>query len=336
MTTMSEYKRKEVSDEVLLEIHGLKTQFFTEDGVVKAVDGVDLTIHKGEILGLVGESGCGKTITSLSILNLVPDPPGKIVAGEIIFKERDLLKISEKELRSIRGNEISMIFQDPMTSLNPVFKVETQILENIKLHQDLEDEEALNQGIQMLELVGIPDASRRIHDYPHLFSGGMRQRAMIAMAMSCQPDLLIADEPTTALDVTIQAQILDLMKDLQDELNMAILYITHNLGVIADICDTVAIMYAGNIVEYSDVNTIFNNPTHPYTRALLGSIPRMDRKLDRLEVIKGLVPNLITPPSGCRFHPRCTYATALCSEEKPPNIEVNPSHNVLCHYATQI
>jgi oligopeptide/dipeptide ABC transporter ATP-binding protein len=336
MAIKSEFLRKEISDEVLLEIRGLKTQFFTEDGVVKAVDGVDLKIHKGEVVGLVGESGCGKTITSLSILNLVPDPPGKIVAGEVIFKERDLLKISEKELRSIRGNEISMIFQDPMTSLNPVFKVETQILENIKLHQDLEDEEALNQGIQMLELVGIPDASRRIHDYPHLFSGGMRQRAMIAMAMSCQPDLLIADEPTTALDVTIQAQILDLMKDLQDELNMAILYITHNLGVIADICDTVAIMYAGNIVEYSDVSSIFNNPTHPYTRALLGSIPRMDKKLDRLEVIRGLVPNLITPPSGCRFHPRCTYATALCAQEKPPNIAVNPSHNVLCHYATQI
>ncbi|MCK5614812.1 ABC transporter ATP-binding protein, partial [Candidatus Pacearchaeota archaeon] len=221
-------------------------------------------------------------------------------------------------------------------SLNPVFTVENQILENLKLHQDLNDEEALKAGIQMLELVGISDAPRRIFDYPHLFSGGMRQRVMIAMALSCRPDLLIADEPTTALDVTIQAQVLELMKTLREDLDMAILYITHNLAVIAELADTVAVMYAGNIVEYADVVELFGNPTHPYTRALLGSIPRMDLKLDRLDVIKGNVPNLITPPTGCRFHPRCRYATKLCSEEKPPDTEVDPNHSVLCHYAGSV
>ncbi len=324
------------TDGTILEMKGLKTQFFTEDGVVKAVDGVDLIIRRGEVLGLVGESGCGKTMTSLSILRLIPDPPGKIVEGEIFFNGKDLLKLSEDEIREIRGNEISMIFQDPMTSLNPVFTVENQILENIKLHQNLDDKDALKSGIQMLDLVGIPEAEKRIHDYPHLFSGGMRQRVMIAMALSCQPDLLIADEPTTALDVTIQAQVLELMKKLQEEFNMSILYITHNLGVIAEISDNVAVMYAGHIVEYAAVEPLFGNPSHPYTQALLGSIPRMDKKLDRLSVIKGTVPNLITPPTGCRFHPRCPYATKLCKEQKPPYIDVEPNHMVYCHYAGQI
>ncbi|MFX0051670.1 MAG: ABC transporter ATP-binding protein [Candidatus Hodarchaeota archaeon] len=314
----------------------MKTQFFTEDGVVKAVDDVNLKIRRGETLGLVGESGCGKTITSLSILRLVPSPPGKIVAGSVNFEGENLLEYSEEEMRKIRGNEISMIFQDPMTSLNPVFTVKNQITENIKLHQDVSDDIAFEKAVDMLKLVGIPAAERRINDYPHLFSGGMRQRVMIAMALSCNPQMLIADEPTTALDVTIQAQVLDILKNLQEDLNMAILYITHNLGVIAEIADNIAVMYAGNIVEYTDVDTLYHQPRHPYTRALLSSIPRMDRKIDRLGVIKGTVPNLITPPSGCRFHPRCTYASKKCSEEFPPEIKVGRNHTVLCHYADQI
>ncbi|MHA2225430.1 MAG: ABC transporter ATP-binding protein [Candidatus Hodarchaeales archaeon] len=324
------------SDEVVLEVNGLKTQFFTEDGVVKAVDGVDFKIRRGEVLGLVGESGCGKTITSLSVLRLVPDPPGKIVEGTVLLNNKNLLDFTDEEMRRIRGKEVSMIFQDPMTSLNPVFTVENQIIENIKQHQDLEEEEALQKAIEMLRLVGIPEAERRIHDYPHLFSGGMRQRVMIAMALSCNPQLLIADEPTTALDVTIQAQVLDLMRELRSELNMGILYITHNLGVIAEMCDNVAVMYAGNIVEYTNVETIFSIPQHPYTRALLSSIPRMDMKLDRLGVIRGIVPNLITPPEGCRFHPRCVYATEKCAKEKPVNIETEPNHFVFCHYAGEL
>jgi len=318
--------------EILLEIKNLKTQFFTEDGIVKAVDDISFYIRRGEVLGLVGESGCGKTVSSLSILRLVPDPPGKIVGGEILFQGENILEKNSEEMRHIRGNEISMIFQDPMSSLNPVFTVKNQLLENIKLHQDVTPEEALQKGIEMLELVGIPEADRRIHDYPHLFSGGMRQRVMIAMALSCNPSMLIADEPTTALDVTIQAQVLDLMRDLREDLNMAILYITHNLGVIAEMADRIAVMYAGNIVETADTLTIFKGPHHPYTKALLSSIPRMDKKLDRLGVIKGTVPNLITPPSGCRFHPRCPIATEKCSREVPPWVETEPDHFALCHY----
>ncbi|NHJ01360.1 MAG: ABC transporter ATP-binding protein [Candidatus Heimdallarchaeota archaeon] len=324
------------AEEPLLELEHLKTQFFTEDGVVKAVDDVSFKLHRGEVLGLVGESGCGKTITSLSILKLVPTPPGKIVGGKVMFNGEDLLELSEERMRQIRGNEISMIFQDPMTSLNPVFTVKNQILENIKLHQDVSEDEALEKGIELMQMVGIPEARRRINDYPHLFSGGMRQRVMIAMALSCNPQMLIADEPTTALDVTIQAQVLDLIKDLQEDLNMAVLYITHNLGVIAEIADNVAVMYAGNIVEYTDVNTIYDKPDHPYTRALLSSIPRMDKKISRLGVIRGTVPNLITPPSGCRFHPRCPYATEKCSTQVPPYVEIEPSHFSFCHYAATL
>ena len=324
------------AEEPLLELEHLKTQFFTEDGVVKAVDDVSFKLHRGEVLGLVGESGCGKTITSLSILKLVPTPPGKIVGGKVMFNGEDLMELSEERMRQIRGNEISMIFQDPMTSLNPVFTVKNQILENIKLHQDVSEDEALEKGIELMQMVGIPEARRRINDYPHLFSGGMRQRVMIAMALSCNPQMLIADEPTTALDVTIQAQVLDLIKDLQEDLNMAVLYITHNLGVIAEIADNVAVMYAGNIVEYTDVNTIYDKPDHPYTRALLSSIPRMDKKISRLGVIRGTVPNLITPPSGCRFHPRCPYATEKCSTPVPPYVEIEPSHFSFCHYAATL
>jgi len=320
------------NSEVLLEVKNLKTQFFTEDGVVKAVDNVSFKIYPGEVLGLVGESGCGKTVSALSTLRLVPDPPGKIIEGEILFNDENLLEKNDREMRDIRGNEIAMIFQDPMTSLNPVFTVRNQIMENITLHQELSKEEALRRAIEMLELVGIPEAERRINDYPHLFSGGMRQRVMIAMALSCNPALLIADEPTTSLDVTIQAQVLDLMRDLRDDLNMAILYITHNLGVIAEMADRVGVMYAGNIVETADTVTIFKNPHHPYTKALLTSIPRMDMKLDRLGVIRGVVPNLINPPSGCRFHPRCPIATEKCSKEVPPYVETEPGHFAFCHY----
>jgi len=302
--------------EILLEVKNLKTQFFTEDGVVKAVDDISFYIRQGEVLGLVGESGCGKTVSSLSVLRLVPDPPGKIVGGEVLFRGENLLEKNDNEMRHIRGNEISMIFQDPMSSLNPVFTVKNQLLENIKLHQDVTSEEALQKGIEMLELVGI----------------GMRQRVMIAMALSCNPSMVIADEPTTALDVTIQAQVLDLMRDLREDLNMAILYITHNLGVIAEMADRIAVMYAGNIVETADTITIFKTPHHPYTKALLSSIPRMDKKLDRLGVIKGTVPNLITPPTGCRFHPRCPIATEKCSREVPPLVETEPDHFALCHY----
>jgi len=320
------------NSEVLLEVKNLKTQFFTEDGVVKAVDNVSFKIYPGEVLGLVGESGCGKTVSALSTLRLVPDPPGKIIEGEILFNDENLLEKTVREMRDIRGNEIAMIFQDPMTSLNPVFTVRNQIMENITLHQELSKEEALRRAIEMLELVGIPEAERRINDYPHLFSGGMRQRVMIAMALSCNPALLIADEPTTSLDVTIQAQVLDLMRDLRDDLNMAILYITHNLGVIAEMADRVGVMYAGNIVETADTVTIFKNSHHPYTKALLTSIPRMDMKLDRLGVIRGVVPNLINPPSGCRFHPRCPIATEKCSKEVPPYVETEPGHFAFCHY----
>ena len=324
------------AEDPLLELQHLSTQFFTEDGIVKAVDNVSFKLHRGEVLGLVGESGCGKTITSLSILKLVPNPPGRIVGGKVFFNGENLIELSEQEMREIRGNEISMIFQDPMTSLNPVFTVRNQIVENIKLHQEISEEEAIDKAIELLQMVGIPEARRRINDYPHLFSGGMRQRVMIAMALSCNPQMLIADEPTTALDVTIQAQVLDLIKDLQEDLNMAVLYITHNLGVIAEIADNIAIMYAGNIVEYTDVHTVFENPDHPYTRALLSSIPRMDKKISRLGVIRGTVPNLITPPTGCRFHPRCPYATEKCSTQVPPYVEIEPSHFSLCHYAAKL
>jgi oligopeptide/dipeptide ABC transporter ATP-binding protein len=319
----------------LLKVQGLKTYFFLERGVVKAVDGVDLEIEKGEIFGLVGETGCGKSVTALSILRLIQSPPGKIVEGKIIFEGEDLLKKSSEEMRKIRGTKISMIFQDPHTSLDPVFTVGSQIAEPIELHLVEEQhlmsaEDVPKKVIEMLKLVRIPDPEQRVKEYPHQFSGGMKQRAMAAMMLSCNPSLLIADEPTTAVDVTIQAQILDLMRELRRKLGTSILIITHNLGVVAEMCDRVAVMYAGNIVEQADVTTLFQNPKHPYTSALLAAVPKVGTK-GELETIPGMVPSLITPPPGCKFHPRCPHATDICRKEFPKMIEINKGHLVCCH-----
>ncbi|MFA1822141.1 ABC transporter ATP-binding protein [Virgibacillus oceani] len=305
------------SYENILEINELRTSFYTKDLEVKAVDGVTYALPRGKTLGVVGESGSGKSITALSILQLIEDP-GKIKAGEIKFKGENLLEKSEAQMRKVRGNEISMIFQEPMTSLNPTFTVGQQINEAYKVHQGLGKKEARQRSIEMLKLVGIPSPEKRIDQYPHELSGGMRQRVMIAMALACDPELLIADEPTTALDVTIQAQILDLMNDLQDRLGMGILLITHDLGVVAETCDYVAVMYAGKIVEYADVKTIFNNPQHPYTVGLMNSIPPSDDDIEGdLPVIKGVVPSPDEMPTGCRFAPRCPFATDLCRNNLP-------------------
>ncbi|MBE3574526.1 MAG: ABC transporter ATP-binding protein [Firmicutes bacterium] len=316
--------------ERLLEIHDLRTYFYTEDGVVPAVDGVDFTLDKGETLGLVGESGCGKSVTSLTIMGLIPKPPGKVVSGQILFGGEDLLKKTEAEMRRIRGNEISMIFQEPMTSLNPVYTVGDQIMEVLILHQKLSKAQARRKTIEMLKLVGIPEADKRIDEYPHQMSGGMRQRVMIAMALSCNPKLLIADEPTTALDVTIQAQILDLMRKLRDELKTSILLITHDMGVIAEMADKVAVMYTGKVVEAADVRTIFADPRHPYTIGLLGSIPKLHEDQDRLHTIAGTVPNPFAMPRGCRFHPRCEFARDICRQLEPPLLEAGGGHQVAC------
>ncbi len=315
---------------MLLEIHDLKTYFYTYRGVVKAVDGVDLALDKGETLALAGESGCGKSVTALSVLRLIADPPGKIINGEILFDGENLLKRSEKEMQAIRGNKISMIFQEPMTSLDPVFTVGNEVTEAIQLHQGLEKEEAQKKAVDMLKKVRIPEPEKRMKEYPHQLSGGMRQRVMIAMALSCNPKMLIADEPTTALDVTIQAQILRLIKDLQDEYEAAVMLITHDLGIIAGTCDKVAIMYAGNIVEYSDVYTLYGHPLHPYTKGLIGSIPKLTQEVERLKVIGGVVPSLIAQPPGCRFHPRCEYAKVECAREFPPLEEAEKNHHVRC------
>ncbi|MGI6225990.1 MAG: ABC transporter ATP-binding protein [Peptococcales bacterium] len=316
----------------ILKISGLKTHFFTGGKIVKAVDGVDLTLKKGETLGIVGESGSGKSVTSMSILRLIPIPPGKIVAGEILFNGRNLLSLTEKEMQQIRGNEISMIFQDPMTALNPSFTIGNQIAEVIKLHQKLPNKEAWQKAIEMLKLVGIPEPGERVKQYPHEFSGGMRQRAMIAMALACNPQLLIADEPTTALDVTVQAQILKLMKKLQQEFNTSIIMITHDLGVVAETCDNVAVMYAGKCVEYTDVYTLFEKPLHPYTLGLLASQPKLgEAKKEKLTPIKGNPPDLGNLKEGCHFYERCPYAQASCLKEEPPLREITPSHKVACH-----
>lgn len=317
-------------NQYLLEVVNLKTHFYTEKGIVKAVDGVNFNIKSGEIIGLVGESGCGKSVTAYSIIRLVESPPGDIVHGEIFFEGEDLLKKSESEMRKIRGNKISMIFQDPMVSLNPVYTVGEQISENLRLHQKLNTKEAKTKAIEMMSLVKIPEPSIRIDEYPHQFSGGMRQRVMIAMAISCNPSLLIADEPTTALDVTIQAQILQLLMKLKGKINTSILLITHDFGVIAETCSRVAVMYCGKIVESSNVKEIFRNPFHPYTESLLRSIPRIDETRENLEIIKGSVPSLIGIPSGCIFHPRCFCARDICSREEPPGIEVKEGHWVSC------
>ena len=316
--------------EYLLAIENLKTYFYTREGVVPAVDGVNLTIKPGGTLALVGESGCGKSVTALSIMRLIPRPPGKIVEGRIMFNGENLLEKTESEMRAIRGNEISMIFQEPMTALNPVFKVGRQISEALILHQGLSKGEARLKAIEMLKLVGIPSPERRVDDYPHQMSGGMRQRVMIAMALSCSPKLLIADEPTTALDVTIQAQILDLMKALQKELQTAILLITHDLGVVAESVEEVAVMYLGRIVEQAAVNELFADPRHPYTIGLLGSIPKLHEDRDRLQVIEGLVPDPLHMPRGCRFHPRGPFVEAVCREEEPPTTRLPGDHLVQC------
>ncbi len=320
----------------LIEVRGLKTYFYTEDGVVRAVDGVDYVIEQEKTLGVVGESGCGKSVTALSIMGLVQIPPGKIEAGEILFyrdgKVMDLTKFDPKgrEMRSIRGNEIAMIFQEPMTSLNPVYTIGNQIMEAIILHQKLDKAKAKQEAIGMLREVGIPLPEQRVDEYPHQLSGGMRQRAMIAMALSCNPSLLIADEPTTALDVTIQAQVLELMNELRREFHAAIQFITHDLGVIAGMADDVVVMYLGRIVEGSTVGEVFHNPKHPYTQGLMNSIPSLASRKDRLEPIKGVVPDPFEVPPGCGFEPRCPHAMEICKTRMPDLKEVAPGHDAAC------
>ncbi len=324
--------RADAGEAPLLAMRDLQTHFRTEDGVVRAVDGVSFHVGRGETVAVVGESGSGKSVTSLSIMRLIP-PPGAIVGGSIVFDGRDLLSLSGPQIRSVRGNEIGMIFQEPMTSLNPVKTVGDQIAEAIVLHQKKDRKAARAAATEMLDLVGIPDPARRIDSYPHQMSGGMRQRAMIAMALCCRPKLLIADEPTTALDVTIQAQILDLMRKLQRELGMSILFITHDLGVVAEMADRVVVMYAGRVVEEGDVRDIFARPRMPYTRALMNSIPRLDRvggRRERLQSIPGTVPNLLRPPPGCAFAPRCAYAKPECAAGVPPLEDSGGGHTVRC------
>jgi oligopeptide/dipeptide ABC transporter ATP-binding protein len=317
----------------LIQVKNLQTSFFTPEGEVRAIDGVSFEIAESQTLGLVGESGCGKSVTSLSIMRLIASPPGKIVGGEILYRGRDLLKLNNEEMRKIRGNEISMIFQEPMTSLNPVFTVGNQIGEAIRLHQGLGKKETRAKTIEMLRLVKIADPESRVDNYPHQMSGGMRQRVMIAMALSCNPSLLIADEPTTALDVTIQAQILELIKELQQKMGMALLLITHDLGVVAERADEVAIMYAGKIVERANSQAIFARPFHPYTVGLLNSLPGTGgKKKKRLDAIPGVVPSPLGLPSGCRFRDRCPNAQPLCAETEPQLIELEPGHTVACYF----
>jgi len=314
----------------VLQIENLQTHFFTDRGQVPAVDGVSITVHKGEVVGIVGESGCGKSVTSLSIMKLVPNPPGKIVGGAIRFKGEDLVSASEKRMREIRGNEIAMIFQEPMTSLNPVFTIGDQIGEAIRLHTKASKKEARNRAVDMLKKVGIPRAEAIVDEYPHQLSGGMRQRVMIAMAMACNPELLIADEPTTALDVTIQAQILDLMRQLNKEADTAVLLITHDLGVVAQMCHRVVVMYAGNVIEEGDVRTILKNPKHPYTIGLLNSLPKLEESEERLYSIPGNVPIPGSLTTGCRFAPRCEQAMDRCRQEMPELIAVEENHRSRC------
>jgi peptide/nickel transport system ATP-binding protein len=319
--------------ESLLEIRGLKTWFSTDDGMVRAVDGVDLRIDRGETLGVVGESGCGKTVTARSVLKLIDMPPGRFEAGQIMWQGRDLIPLDEAEMNRIRAREIAIIFQEPMTSLNPVYTVGEQIAEVIELHQKLTRKQAMAGAADMLKLVNIPNPERRVNDYPHQFSGGMRQRVMIAMALSCQPKLLIADEPTTALDVTIQAQILELMQEMKERFGMAIMLITHAMGVVAETCQRVTVMYAGKVVEEAPVGALFGDPRHPYTQGLIRSIPRVDRSAGRqarLESIPGTVPSLLDPPPGCRFAARCKYVMPACTQAIPPLKEVAPGHKVAC------
>ena len=317
----------------LLEVKGLKTQFTTQDGIVKAVDDVSFYVMPGETLGVVGESGCGKSMTGLSIMRLIPSPPGKIAAGEILFEGNDILKMSDDQIRAIRGNDIAMIFQDPMTSLNPVLTINRQISEALQLHKGMNKQQARERTIELLQLVGIPNAEERVDQYPHQFSGGMRQRVMIAMALSCDPKLIIADEPTTALDVTIQAQILELMVELQHKFSTGVILVTHSMGVVAGMSDRIQVMYAGHIIETASTEEIFANPRHPYTVGLMKSIPRLDsNRKERLEPIRGLPPDLIDLPDVCPFLPRCTYAQEKCEQQCPPLMEVAPNHWAACWY----
>jgi len=325
----------------LLEVNDLKTHFFTREGVVQAVDGISFSVEKGKTLGIVGESGCGKSVTALSIMGLIPKPPAKIVGGEVLFDGRDLTTLSEGAMQEVRGNQVAMIFQDPMTSLNPTLKIGTQITETIRAHKDISKGEARKRAIELLDEVGIPKAAERIDDYPHRFSGGMRQRVMIAIALSCSPRLLIADEPTTALDVTIQAQILDLLDALRQEHDMAMILITHDMGVVAEVCDDIAIMYAGQIVEQADAFELFDRPEHPYTEALLGALPQLEgdeREIreSRLTAIPGRPPDLVNPPEACRFAARCPYSGSndSCTTVEPQLREIRPGHLVRTAHPT--
>ncbi|SDK71001.1 ABC transporter ATP-binding protein [Natronincola ferrireducens] len=320
----------------IIKVNNLKTYFYLSTGIVKAVDGVSFRINEGETLGIVGESGSGKSVTASSIMRLVANPIGRIVDGEILFEGKDLLKLKEKEMLSIRGKEISMIFQDPMTSLDPVFTIGQQIMEVIKIHQNVSDKEVKKIAVEALNMVGIPEAEKRLNSYPHEFSGGMRQRVIIAMAIVCKPKMIIADEPTTALDVTVQAQVLDLLKDLQRQLGTSILMITHNLGVVWDICDKVMVMYAGKTVEYADARTLYSNPRHPYTLGLLNSMPKLSDDPDKpLTVIPGGPPDLKLTGNACNFYNRCAYAQDICQEKDPQLLEVNENHFVACHFQTE-
>lgn len=317
-----------MSKKDILNIKNLVVHYNTEEGIVEAVNGIHIDLKERETLGLVGETGAGKTTTALSVLRLVPDPPGEIVDGEIIFEGENLLEKSIEDMRRIRGNKISMIFQDPMTSLNPVMTVGDQIAEGIRIHQGLSPEESLKKAGEMLELVGI--SKERMNEYPHQFSGGMKQRVIIAIALACNPKLLIADEPTTALDVTIQAQVLDLMRNLKDEFNTAMILITHDLGVVAETCDKIAVMYAGEIIEMGTLEELFENTKHPYTNGLFDSIPSLDEDVDRLRPIRGLMPDPTKLPTGCKFHPRCPYREEICTRQEPKITEINKDHLVRC------
>ena len=314
----------------LLKVEDLKTTFYTDDAVIRAVDGVSFNVRPGEVVGLVGESGCGKSVVSLSIMRLIMYPPGKIESGKILLNDQNLLDLDEKAMRKIRGNDIAMIFQEPMTSFNPVYKIGDQVSEAIRLHQDFDRDKAWKEAVRMLELVGIPRPGEIINDYPHQLSGGMRQRAMIAMALSCNPKLLIADEPTTALDVTIQAQILELMKDIKERINTAIIFITHDLGVIAEMAQHVVVMYSGKIVENTNVYSLFKEPMHPYTAGLIRSKPILEEEKEKLEYIAGSVPNPMDMPTGCPYHPRCPEVMEICSQVMPDLLESKPRHLVRC------
>ena len=319
----------------ILKIEQLKTYFYTWAGIVKAVDGVSFEVNEGETLGIVGESGSGKSVTALSIIRIVPSP-GKIVEGKIIYKGENLVEKKEKDLQDIRGKEIAYIFQDPATSLNPVFTIANQLVEVILRHQKITKKEALEKAIELFRLVEIPDPEIKIWNYPHQLSGGMKQRMAIARALASQPNLLLADEPTTNLDATIQAQILELMKNLKKKLGMSMIFITHDMGVVADIADRITVLYAGRVCETADTKTIFYNPKHPYTKALLTAVPSLILKTEKLAVIPGSIPNLIKPPTGCRFHPRCEYAQKYCTEKIPDLIEIEPGHKVACLRATEL